>query len=93
MNDEDWEYFGRDGPRGVYEIFRALPHIDPPEARFATMQRLKRTLLWESAAQETALRNEWLRGDFDFDDNRLTLAETKTLVDNWSKSNVWPGRD
>ena len=91
MTQTHWEYYGRDGALGIYELFRC-PSDKKGAEKFQYMQRLKQGGIWADASTETALRNEWLSGWFDFDDNRLEESEARRLAQEWAQREKWPGR-
>ena len=93
MTDADWDYFARTGPWGPHEVYRAPKGVDPLDQRFMRMQRLRQSGEWSDASEDTGLRNDWARGDFDFDEDRLSVADVERFYRAWTSAGAkWPGR-
>lgn len=92
MSKAAWEYYGRDGPNGIHELYRCPASSRTPSQRFATMQRLRKGLFWLDASDDPALNNEWASGWFSFEENRLTEEQAAALVLDWGSRDRWPGR-
>lgn len=88
MNEEKWEYYGRDGASGYSALYRVLatPRTEPFTS-FAEMEQYMPDGTWKFAGDQLGLKNDWASGWFDFESNRLSESEAMQLMSRLSTNN------